>query len=180
MPANTPGKMPTPPPPLDGELRFDEATRKGRAGDFGHNNADLFNAVRAGLGQVGVITKATLKLVPAPESVRRFLLFYPDLTTMLEDERLLSVDGRFDAVQGAIVAAPSGGFAFRLDAAKNFNADPPDDNVLTRRPVRRPGPTAARDDRVLRLPQPVRRVRGDAARERAVVLPAPVAHDIPR
>jgi FAD/FMN-containing dehydrogenase len=94
------------------------------------NNADLFNAVRAGLGQVGVITKATLKLAAAPESVRRFLLFYPDLATMLRDERLLSVDNRFDAVQGAIVAVPSGGLAFRLDAAKNFNGDSLDDNVL--------------------------------------------------
>jgi FAD/FMN-containing dehydrogenase len=94
------------------------------------SNADLFNAVRAGLGQVGVITKATLTLVAAPESVRRFLLVYPDLATMLRDERLLSADNRFDAVQGAIVAEPSGGLAFRLDAAKNFNADPPDDNAL--------------------------------------------------
>src|SRR3984893_11177927 len=94
------------------------------------SNADLFNAVRAGLGQVGVITKTTLKLVAAPELVRRFLLVYPDLATMLRDERLLSADNRFDSVQGAIVAAPSGGLAFRLDAAKNFNGDPPDDNVL--------------------------------------------------
>jgi cytokinin dehydrogenase len=94
------------------------------------NNADLFDAVRAGLGQVGVITKATLKLVAAPESVRRFLLFYPDLATMLRDERLLSGDNRFDAVQGAIVAEPGGGLAFRLDAAKNFDGKQPDDNVL--------------------------------------------------
>jgi hypothetical protein len=28
--------MPTPLPPLDGELRFDGVMRKGRAGDFGH------------------------------------------------------------------------------------------------------------------------------------------------
>jgi cytokinin dehydrogenase len=94
------------------------------------NNADLFNAVRAGLGQVGVITKATLKLVAAPESVRRFLLAYPDLATMLGDERLLSGDNRFDAVQGAIAAAPGGGLAFRLDAAKYFTGDPPGDDVL--------------------------------------------------
>jgi cytokinin dehydrogenase len=94
------------------------------------NNADLFNAVRAGLGQVGVITKARLKLVAAPESVRRFLLAYPDLATMLGDERLLSGDNRFDAVQGAIAAAPGGGLAFRLDAAKYFTGDPPGDDVL--------------------------------------------------
>ncbi|HEV7362506.1 MAG TPA: FAD-binding protein, partial [Mycobacterium sp.] len=35
MPPNTPEKMATP-PPLDGELRFDEVTREGRTGDFGH------------------------------------------------------------------------------------------------------------------------------------------------
>jgi FAD/FMN-containing dehydrogenase len=273
MPPNTPEKMPVPPPPLDGELRFEEVTREGRADDFGHivrrvpeavllpgsaddvakiiqwtaqrgrkfapqgqrhstfgrsevpggivadmstlrsigavegdrvvveagakwsdvlratlaqgktppvlteyielsvggtlivggvggttsafgvqsdnvidmevvtgegkkvtcsasSNAGLFNAVRAGLGQVGVIVKATLKLVAAPESVRRFLLVYPDLATMLRDERLLSGDNRFDVVQGAIMAAPGGGIAFRLDATKNFTGDPPDDNVL--------------------------------------------------
>ena len=29
MPPNTPEEIPEPPPPLDGELRFDEATRNG-------------------------------------------------------------------------------------------------------------------------------------------------------
>ena len=86
--------------------------------------------MRAGLGQVGVITHATLKLVAAPQEVRRFLLVYPDLATMLRDERMLSGDDRFDAVQGAIVAAPTGGLGFRLDAAKNFTGHLPDDNVL--------------------------------------------------
>jgi hypothetical protein len=32
-------------------------------------------------------------------------------------------------VQGAI-AAPAGGLAFRLDAAKYFNGEPPDDDAL--------------------------------------------------
>jgi cytokinin dehydrogenase len=94
------------------------------------SNAGLFNAVRAGLGQVGVITKATLTLVAAPRSVRRFMLLYPDLATMLKDARLLSADQRFDAVQGAIAAAPGGGLAFRLDAAKYFSGDAPDDDAL--------------------------------------------------
>jgi cytokinin dehydrogenase len=94
------------------------------------HNADLFDAVRAGLGQVAVITSATLRLVAAPASVRRFLLFYADLQSLLRDARLLSADGRFDAVQGAILPAPSGGFAFRLDAAKRFDGEPPDDDAL--------------------------------------------------
>ena len=35
MPPAAPGKIPAP-PPLDGELRFDEVTRNGHVGDFGH------------------------------------------------------------------------------------------------------------------------------------------------
>ncbi|MEA2790909.1 MAG: cytokinin dehydrogenase [Acetobacteraceae bacterium] len=94
------------------------------------SNSDLFNAIRAGLGQVGIITRATLKLVPAPLHVRRFLLFYPDLTTMLNDQRRLASDDRFDVVQGAILAAPTGGWTLRLDAAKYFAEMPPDDDAL--------------------------------------------------
>src|SRR5260370_275747 len=36
MPADTRKEMLAPPPPLDGELRFDEVTRKACADDFGH------------------------------------------------------------------------------------------------------------------------------------------------
>ena len=72
------------------------------------SNADLFETVRAGLGQVGVITRATLKLIPAPEKARRYVLIYPDLRTLLADERLLAAENRFDAVQGSIVPAPTG------------------------------------------------------------------------
>jgi cytokinin dehydrogenase len=70
-----------------------------------HDNADLFDAVRAGLGQVAVITRATLRLVPAPGHIRRYLLFYPDLASMLTDQRLLAQDDRFDAVAAADPAA---------------------------------------------------------------------------
>jgi cytokinin dehydrogenase len=90
----------------------------------------LFDAVRAGLGQVGVITRATLRLVPAPRLVRRFLLFYPDLATMLGDQRLLAHEHRFEGVQGAVLAAPTGGWTFRRDLTTQFTGDSPDDAAL--------------------------------------------------
>jgi cytokinin dehydrogenase len=90
----------------------------------------LFDAVRAGLGQVAVITRATVGLVAAPRNVRRFLLSYPSLATMLRDERLLTADDRFDAVQGAVVPGPRGAWIFRLDAVAGFSGSPPDDAVL--------------------------------------------------
>jgi cytokinin dehydrogenase len=90
----------------------------------------LFDAVRAGLGQVAVVTRATLRLVPAPRQVRRFLLYYPDLATMLADERLLTHDHRFERVQGAVLPAPGGGWTFRLDVVKEPSGDPADDVEL--------------------------------------------------
>jgi FAD/FMN-containing dehydrogenase len=58
-------------------------------------NADLFDAVRAGLGQVGIITSATLKLMPAPARVRRYQLFYPDQATLTADQRKVLDERRF-------------------------------------------------------------------------------------
>lgn len=94
------------------------------------DHPELFDAVRAGLGQLGIITRATLALLPAPHHVRQFLLYYPDLPTMLADARLLASDDRFDAVQGAVLRAPTGGWVFRLEAAAEFTGRPPDDDTL--------------------------------------------------
>jgi FAD/FMN-containing dehydrogenase len=115
----------------DNVLELNVVTGDGRelACSPNHNRA-LFDAVRAGLGQVGVITRATLRLIPAPRQVRRFLLTYRDLKTMLADQHLLAADARFDAVQGAVLATPTGAWTFRLDAAKDFNGDPPEDRSL--------------------------------------------------
>jgi cytokinin dehydrogenase len=96
----------------------------------------LFDAVRAGLGQVGVITRATLRLVPAPRLVRRFLLFHPDLATMLGDQRLLVHEPRFEGVQGVVLATPTGGWTFRLELTTPFTGGPTGRRSAPRRPVR--------------------------------------------
>jgi cytokinin dehydrogenase len=95
-----------------------------------HSDPGLFDAVRAGLGQVAVVTRATLRLVPAPRRVRRFQLFYPDLAAMLGDQRLLTREQRFERVQGAVLPAPAGSWTFRLDVVKELSGDPPDDATL--------------------------------------------------
>jgi len=118
----------------DNVLDIDVVTGEGRELTCSATeNADLFDAVRAGLGQVGVITRATLKLIDATESARRYLLIYADLATMLDDARLLSggsAAGRFEAVQGAIMPSPQGGLVYRLDLAKYFTGAEPDDEAL--------------------------------------------------
>jgi cytokinin dehydrogenase len=87
-----------------------------------------FDAVRAGLGQVAVITRATLALAPAHTTIRRYTLSYPDLATLLADQRALAREERFDAVRAVIAPGPDG-WAFVLDAAA-ADAGPADDARL--------------------------------------------------
>jgi len=95
-------------------------------------NADLFDAVRAGLGQCAVITRATLRLVPAPERVRRCQLFYRDLGALSADQRTVLADGRFDALQGAIIGDGAGGWRYQLEGLAFYS-----------------GPSAAADNAIL-------------------------------
>lgn len=71
-------------------------------------NADLFNAVRVGLGQFGVITEATLRLRQHQPRFRSFYLLYDDLTYLLEDLRLLMTQDRFHYVESWAVPCPQG------------------------------------------------------------------------
>ena len=48
-------------------------------------NADLFNVVRCGLGQFGVITRAKVRLRKCKATVRKYYLLYDDLGILMED-----------------------------------------------------------------------------------------------
>ena len=88
----------------------------------------LFDAVLAGRGQCGVITRAVVKLVPAPSVVRLFDLLYVDLATFAADARTVVRDGRFDTVQGLVVPSPAGGWAYLLEATSSSGRG--DDELL--------------------------------------------------
>jgi cytokinin dehydrogenase len=93
-------------------------------------NTELFDCVRAGLGQFGLITRATLSLVPAPARARRYALVYPDLESLAGDQRLLLRRGRADHLQGSILA-PDGRWRHQLEMVI-FHAsdDQPDDDAV--------------------------------------------------
>lgn len=71
-------------------------------------NSDLFDAVRAGVGQFGVITEATLKLRRHQPKFRSFYLLYDDLSALLEDLKAVMSDERFDYLESWCVPAPQG------------------------------------------------------------------------
>lgn len=93
-------------------------------------HADLFHAALAGLGQVGVITRATVSLLPAPASARQYTLTYPSLAAMTAAQRRAVRDGRFNWLEGAINAVPGGGWQYELEGTAYYDGTPPDDQAL--------------------------------------------------
>ncbi len=83
---------------------------------------DLFEAVLAGLGQCGIIVRATLRLLPAPTHVRVYDLGYADVHTQVQDLRKALGPGRFDNVAGMVLPAPGGGWLHRVICAAHYSA----------------------------------------------------------
>ncbi len=71
-------------------------------------NRELFDAVRAGVGQFGVMTEAVLKLRRHQPKFRSFYLLYDDLTVLLEDLKTVMTDERFDYLEGWCAPCPQG------------------------------------------------------------------------
>lgn len=71
-------------------------------------NRDLFDALRGGMGQYGVITEAVLKVRRYSPRFRSFYLLYDDLHALLEDLKTVLGDGRFDYLESWCVPCPQG------------------------------------------------------------------------
>lgn len=91
----------------------------------------LFDAVRGGLGQFGVIVAARLRLLPQKPWTRFYEARYPDLSPFMDDLYQLVDDGRFDTVQGFVEPDGAGSWIYKLEASKNYvPGDEPDDAAL--------------------------------------------------
>jgi FAD/FMN-containing dehydrogenase len=84
-------------------------------------DARLFNAVRAGLGQFGIIVQARVKLVAAPQNTRFYNLPYLDVTTFMADQEFLIGTHRFDYVEGFALDDGNDGWMFLIEAVKYVN-----------------------------------------------------------
>ncbi|MEU5865524.1 FAD-binding protein [Nonomuraea sp. NPDC047529] len=93
---------------------------------------DLFHAVLAGRGQCGIITRVTMRLRPAPATVRHYLLSYPSVAALTADQRRVVHDGRFAYVEGELgLPTGSAGWSHQLEAVAFFDGStPPDDAKL--------------------------------------------------
>ncbi|GII92751.1 FAD-binding protein [Sinosporangium siamense] len=115
----------------DHVLSLDVATPGGTVTRCGpESNRELFDAVRAGHGDHGIIVSATVRLIPAPAFARRCKLVYPDLHTLAADQRRLIAEGPFDFVQGQVIPTLEG-WGYLLEAvAYHASGRRPDDAAL--------------------------------------------------
>ena len=96
-----------------------------------HRNRDLFTMLLAGQGQVGIIVEATMRLLPAPTTVKVYDLLYPGLDSLLADLGTLILDGRFDQMEAFGFPIGDGVYGFLLEAVAYHRPDaPPDDTAL--------------------------------------------------
>ncbi len=71
-------------------------------------NAELFDLVRCGLGQFGVITDATLRVREHQPCVRTLYLLYDNLARAVADAETLMREDRCDDIESWCVPAPQG------------------------------------------------------------------------
>ena len=94
-----------------------------------YHRRDLFEAALAGQGQVAIITRVVLRLVPAPATVRLYVLGYADRQTLLADSHRLAAEQRFDGFESYLFANSGGGFDHLL-LGQSFAAQPDDAALL--------------------------------------------------
>lgn len=116
---------------VDNVLELDVVTGTGRVQTCSATqDAALFHAALSGLGQVGVITRAVIRLVAAPTSVRSYSLIYPTAAALTAAQRKAVGDGRFDWLEGTILPASGGGWLYILEGSAFYDTTPPNDSAL--------------------------------------------------
>jgi FAD/FMN-containing dehydrogenase len=116
---------------VDNVIELDVVTGEGMLVTCSRNaERALFDAVLAGQGQVGLIVRATLKLVPATSRIRVFNLIYADLPTLNADLVQLIEDDRFDFLEAFAFPQPGGTWVHLLQAGSHYTPPAAPDNAV--------------------------------------------------
>ena len=91
------------------------------------HNKDLFDAVRGGQGQFGIVTEAWIRLREAGERLRRYELRYRDVDRFADDFEKIIDEDRFDHLRIEIRAHERDIILF---AGVEYDVKPEDDRVL--------------------------------------------------
>jgi FAD/FMN-containing dehydrogenase len=95
------------------------------------NHTALFDAVRGGVGQYGIIVGATLPLLAVAPTARSYVVTYLDAPTFFGDMNVVTGGRQADGVYGLIAPNPSGGWVYQLNLVKYFaDGSPPDDSKV--------------------------------------------------
>ncbi|MFF2041092.1 FAD-binding protein [Kitasatospora sp. NPDC058170] len=98
---------------------------------------ELFEAALAGGGQVGIIVRATVRLVPARERALVFSLFYDDLAAYLGDQERLMAEGRFDLQVGEVLRSAAGtAWRYRIEGVALYDGGAVPDRAALLRGLR--------------------------------------------
>ena len=92
---------------------------------------ELFAAAVAGAGQFGIITKAMIKLAPAPTNALVMNLFYDDLAAFTADQEKIMVENRVSHQEGEIVRkADDSGWRYKVEAVVYWTTTVPDQSRI--------------------------------------------------
>lgn len=98
-----------------------------------HRHSELFHAQLGGLGQCGIIVRATLRLVPALQLARIYTLNYSEPAAFFLDLRVLIEREEVDDAYNFGIPNGAGGWDYQLTVTKYFDpASPPNDGHLLR------------------------------------------------
>ncbi|HSQ59386.1 MAG TPA: FAD-binding protein [Acidobacteriota bacterium] len=127
----------------DQVLELDVVTGDGELVTCGPDrDPDLFWSVAAGLGQVGVIVRARLRLRRAKPMTRTYYLLYDDTARFFEDSKRAMDDGRWEHIESWASPCPQGTkpvsgrrqvFArwfYPAHFTAEFDTTPPDDRAM--------------------------------------------------
>jgi cytokinin dehydrogenase len=105
---------------VDQVIELDVVTGEGRLVTCSETRErELFDMVLAGMGQCGIIVRARLKVVPAPEQIAARTLTYTSVDKFLADQRQIASEARFDVIEGALARSGGPNWSYRITVA-NF------------------------------------------------------------